>query len=123
MAKQAFKKGDIVSLKGSVEYEHGGTLKIVLVDHQPAYANVGDVTMVAPNFDIGDDVITDTGEPYTVAAIYRDFAWVYSDKEGFDTVELATLKRPEPADEADEPAGDTDDYSQTGIAADAKGSE
>ena len=96
MVNQVFKEGDIVAIKGFVDWENEGKLKIRLVNHQTAYVECDDVTVVARKFEIGDDVISDTGVPYTIAAIYRDFAWVFSEVEGFDTVELSTLTRPDP---------------------------
>ena len=47
-------------------------------------------------FEVGDQVILDTGEDAVIAAIYRDFAWVFSDIEGFETVEISELRWPDP---------------------------
>jgi hypothetical protein len=43
--------------------------------------------------EIGDDVVLNSGEEGTIACIFRDFAWVFSDSDGFDTYELSELKR------------------------------
>jgi NADPH-dependent curcumin reductase CurA len=50
-----------------------------------------------PTFEVGDEVQLDTGEDAVIAAIYRDFAWVFSDIDGFETYELSELKRPDPS--------------------------
>ena len=51
--------------------------------------------MHQPKFEVGDDVQLDTGEIGAIACIYRDFAWVFTDRDGFDTYELSELKRPD----------------------------
>lgn len=48
------------------------------------------------SIEIGDDVILDTGEAAVVVSIFRDFAWVFIDREGFESVELQELRRPDP---------------------------
>ncbi|MGV1859965.1 hypothetical protein [Rhizobium rhizogenes] len=53
--------------------------------------------MHLPTFEIGDEVQLDTGEIGAIACIYRDFAWVFTDLDGFDTYEVSELRRPDPA--------------------------
>lgn len=49
------------------------------------------------SIEVGDDVILDTGEAAVVVSIFRDFAWVFIDREGFESVELRELRRPDPS--------------------------
>jgi hypothetical protein len=46
------------------------------------------------DFEVGDKVLlADTGEIAEIISIYRDFAWVLEDRDGFETVELSELTR------------------------------
>ena len=55
------------------------------------------VQMHQPTFEIGDEVQLNTGEVGVIACVYRDFAWVFTDLDGFDTYELSELNRPDPS--------------------------
>lgn len=121
MVKQQFIKGDIVSVRGEVKYCHDGRVAMEIGGFNAPLVDVDEVTMVLPKFEIGDDVITETGDPYTIVAIYRDFAWIFSTVDSFDTVELASLVRPDP--ETDPDFEEVPEYTQPAIATDIKGGE
>ena len=51
-----------------------------------------------PPFEVGETVIlSDTDEVATIMAIHEGVAWVFVEIEGFETVDLAEMKRLDPS--------------------------
>jgi hypothetical protein len=102
-----FRKGDIVTLRGRVEYvfsgEDGDSNVTVKVDghYGQLYISPGQVTLVHHVFEIGDRVRSVRGAdgrrlhggPGQVRAVSGDFAWIEDDKVGAHyTIALCDLE-------------------------------
>jgi hypothetical protein len=71
-----FRKGDVVQVRGVVEYADAETLT-VMVGYHKVYPKPDDVTLVQPRFDVGEWVIVkSTKDRGRIEAIVNDRAWV-----------------------------------------------
>jgi hypothetical protein len=105
---QTFRKGDIVTVRGTVEYDYGAAEDKLLFIKVPGFyqsvalspdqwKNAG-LALVQPRFDVGDDVRwSDRGGNVagqgTILAISNDHAWIDIGGGGYCTRMLGTIER------------------------------
>lgn len=91
-----FRKGDIVTIKGTVKYDTlaGETVTITPEGHySDVHVPASTVTLLQPKFEVGDAVIwgTFSGD---IVAIYEECAWIKAGANGaLCTVALVQLTR------------------------------
>lgn len=99
-----FRKGDVVSVTGTVEYDFGAdgekVLFVKIKGHYQALTlspdNFDDInlSLVRPRFDVGDRVEWPGAHGFgEIVAIHDGAAWIKQDDAGYETCCLGSLSR------------------------------
>ena len=92
-----FKKGDVVSLQGTIKHDQGDEEKNIFVDvigaHDTLWMKPQDMTLVQPFFEVGDAVCWGDQGSGIVHAINDGHAWIGMASGDYCTRLLSTIQR------------------------------
>lgn len=101
-----YRKGDIVSVLATVKHDADDSKERLFLDvngsHETLWLKPHEVTLVAPNFQVGDGVIWEDGLG-EILAISGDHAWIEYGNGNYCTRMLGSIKR-----SASQPEGEVD---------------
>lgn len=101
-----YRKGDIVTMRGTVKHDSDGTKERLFIDviggHETLWLAPKDITLIQPHFEVGDGVLWENGLG-EILAISGDHAWIEYGNGNYCTRMLSTIQR-----SASQPEGETD---------------